>query len=146
VRAPWPAILLLGTLGATIAGPSYAAEDELYVVIHVDVAPDPSALNVAAAGSTDAAAATSAVRAAVTDKAVALLRGWAAACSKETGCERFDVLQDVARPNHFSLYEQWRDRAAFDIHEASDTSRGVRDQLQPILASPFDERLHHRVQ
>jgi autoinducer 2-degrading protein len=34
----------------------------------------------------------------------------------EPGCLRFDVLEDEADPNHFLLYEIYRDDAAFQAH------------------------------
>ncbi len=34
----------------------------------------------------------------------------------EPGCLRFDVLQDLADPNHYYYYEVYRDEAAFKEH------------------------------
>ncbi len=34
----------------------------------------------------------------------------------ETGCLRFDVLQDTEDPNRIHLYEVYRDEAALDAH------------------------------
>jgi quinol monooxygenase YgiN len=53
------------------------------------------------------------------------------------------VLQQIGAPNHFTLVEGWADRGAFEAHEASAAARALRAKLQPILGSPFDERLHH---
>ena len=38
---------------------------------------------------------------------------------EESGCLRFDVLQDDANANCFHLYEVYRDRAAYDVHQAA---------------------------
>lgn len=37
--------------------------------------------------------------------------------SKEEGCLRFEVKQNPERPNVFSVYEEFIDRAAFDAHQ-----------------------------
>ena len=39
---------------------------------------------------------------------------------QEAGCLRFDVLTDADKPNAVFLYEIYTDRAAFDLHLASD--------------------------
>src|SRR5262245_55141483 len=36
---------------------------------------------------------------------------------REPGCLRFDVLRDESDPTVFYLYEVYRDRAAFDLHQ-----------------------------
>ncbi len=38
---------------------------------------------------------------------------------EETGCHRFDVWTDPARPDRVYLYEVYQDRAAFETHLAS---------------------------
>jgi quinol monooxygenase YgiN len=38
----------------------------------------------------------------------------------EAGCLQFDVLSDPAKPDSVFLYEVYSDRAAFDLHLASD--------------------------
>lgn len=52
----------------------------------------------------------------------------------EADCLRFDVLTpaDAAQPTHVFLYELYRDRAAFDLHLASDHFRQF-DQLSRDL-------------
>src|SRR5262249_50317800 len=61
---------------------------------------------------------------------------------KDPGCQRFEIFQQIDRTNHFTLIETWKDRAAFDAHEKAEHTKAWRAKLQPILASPFDERLH----
>jgi quinol monooxygenase YgiN len=36
----------------------------------------------------------------------------------------------------------WKDQAAFDAHLASPKTREFRNKIDPLLGSPFDERLH----
>jgi quinol monooxygenase YgiN len=40
----------------------------------------------------------------------------------------------------------WENRAAFDAHLEAEHTREFRGKLQPMLGSPFDERLHVMLQ
>jgi len=93
-------------------------DDRIYVVIHVDAVPN------------DAASATK------------MLRQYAEDTRKEKGAVRIEVLVQVDRINHFSIVEVWQDQHAFDAHEAAAHTKQFREQIQPSLGSPFDERLH----
>jgi quinol monooxygenase YgiN len=104
------------------AGLAAAQQEAVYVVSHIDTIP-----NSAPAGSPTAAE---------------LLKVLAAATTKETGCIRFEVLQQPDRTNHFTLVGVWRNQKAFDDHEAAAHTRQFRQKIQPMLGSPFDERLH----
>jgi len=96
-----------------------ATEDgKIYAVIHVDSVP------------TDAANATK------------LLQQYAVDTRKEKGAVRIEVYVQSDRPNHFSIVEVWQDQQAFDAHEAAAHTKKFREQIQPSLGSPFDERLH----
>ncbi len=55
---------------------------------------------------------------------------------------RILVLQQDGRPNHFTLLEEWRAQADYDTHLGAAHTRHFREALQPMLGSPFDERLH----
>jgi quinol monooxygenase YgiN len=61
---------------------------------------------------------------------------------QEAGAKDFQVLQQIGRLNHFTLVEEWSDEKAYDAHNAAALTRHFRDELQPMLGSPFDERLH----
>jgi quinol monooxygenase YgiN len=65
------------------------------------------------------------------------LRQFAAATRKQDGNTGFLALSEIARPGRFAVVEVWRDRAAADAHAANSA---LRDQLQPLFASPFDIR------
>lgn len=39
---------------------------------------------------------------------------------KESGCLRFDVLQNCKNPNEIHLYEVYKDEAAFDAHRKTE--------------------------
>lgn len=92
---------------------------QLYVVTHVDLTPDNTA------GGTK------------------LLQQFANESRKDPGVVRFELLQDSARPNHFTVVEVWTNSKAFEGHERADHTKQFREKLQPMLGSPFDERLHH---
>ncbi|MGH9591598.1 MAG: putative quinol monooxygenase [Bryobacteraceae bacterium] len=94
--------------------------DRLYVVCHVDVAPGPSA----ASGTK-------------------MLQQYVADTRKDKGAMRIEAYVQVDRTNHFSLVEVWQDRGSFEAHENAAHTRQFRQDIQPLLGSPFDERLHH---
>lgn len=98
-----------------------APGDKLFVVTHVDLTP-----NYAADGAK-------------------LLQQFAADSRHDLGVVRFELLQDNGRSNHFTLVEVWENSKAFEGHEAAEHTRNFREKLQPMLGSPFDERLHHAV-
>jgi quinol monooxygenase YgiN len=72
--------------------------------------------------------------------AAALLRREAAASRQDPGCLQFNVLQHTMRANHFTVIEAWSNQRAYEAHAASAHSRQYRDDLQPGLGSPLDER------
>ncbi len=114
------AVLFLATLG--LAGWARAQEpktsDKIYVVTHVDVLP------------TEAAAGAK------------LLHEYAAESRKEKGAVRVEVYVQVSRINHFTLVEVWQNRQALEAHEAAAQTKRFRQQIDPLLGSPYDERLH----
>jgi quinol monooxygenase YgiN len=117
---------LAGALAATVVlsglcGPAGAQETDqrLYVVTHVDVL-----------GPTGAA------------EAAKMLHQFAADSRNDQGSVRFEVLRDPNRLNHFTMVEVWRSRQDFESHLAASHTRAFREKLQPMLGSPFDERLH----
>jgi quinol monooxygenase YgiN len=94
----------------------------VYVVTHVDVTPN------------------------FTAEATKALREFAAESKKDPGVVRFEVLQQDSRANHYTVVEVWQSRQAFEAHSASEHSKRFREKLQPMLGSPFDERLHEILQ
>jgi quinol monooxygenase YgiN len=114
------AVLFLATLG--LAGWARAQESgtqgKIYVVAHVDVLP------------TEAVAGTK------------LLQQYAADSRKDKGAVRVEVYIQVSRINHFSVVEVWQNRQALEAHEAAAHTKKFREQIDPLLGSPYDERLH----
>jgi quinol monooxygenase YgiN len=93
----------------------------VFVIVHIDVSPPGTAETVKA------------------------LRVFAQRVRAEEGCIRFDVLQQIGRPNHFTLVEEWTNQAGYDADLSSPEAREFREKLEPFLGSPFDERLHTEI-
>jgi quinol monooxygenase YgiN len=99
-----------------------AASDKVYVVTHVDIIPP------------QAAAGTKLVQQYVSDT------------RKDPGLVRIEAASEISRGNHISIMEVWQDKKAFDEHVAAAHTRQFRQQLDPMLGSPYDERLHHSLE
>ncbi len=114
--------LVLAILAIMLAGLAYAQQEQVYVVTHIDLLP---------AGVTPG---------------IAALKQLAAETAKEKDCVRFEVMQQDGRPNHFTVVGVWKDRKAFETHDAAPYTKEFREKLQPFVGSPWDERLHKIVQ
>jgi quercetin dioxygenase-like cupin family protein/quinol monooxygenase YgiN len=67
------------------------------------------------------------------DKAEALLRELREATLREPGVVRFDVARSTDDPNVFALWEEYRDKAAFDAHRAAEQfTRLVVNGIRPL--------------
>jgi quinol monooxygenase YgiN len=55
---------------------------------------------------------------------------------------RFDVWQQTARPNHFTVVEVWVDLAALEAHAMSAEARRFRETLAPMSGALYDQRLY----
>jgi quinol monooxygenase YgiN len=97
-----------------------APDKNVYVVTHVDIAGTP----------------------AVVAEATKLLREFSAESKKDPGAVRFELLLQDGRLNHFTIVSVWQTRDAFESHSGAEHSRRFREKIQPMLGSPFDERLH----
>lgn len=72
-------------------------------------------------------------------KAIALLKQYRDASSKQDGFVSIELFEQIGRPGHFAILEIWRDQRAFDARDAS-TQKRLRDALQPIRVSDYDQR------
>jgi quinol monooxygenase YgiN len=77
-----------------------------------------------------------------TGKARSLLRQFAQASRKEAGNLRIELLQRIGQPDQFVILEAWKDKDAHGAHGTAEHTRRFRDQLQPLLRGPYDERPH----
>jgi quinol monooxygenase YgiN len=62
---------------------------------------------------------------------------------KEKGAKRVELLQRLEHGNHYAVIEEWSTQADHDAHIATNETRNFRTKIQPMLGSPFDERVHH---
>jgi len=101
-------------------GPSDAAGSKgaIIVVSHVDVPPPRK------------------------DECIAALNPLADGSRKGGGSQRFEVVQQTSRPNHFTVVEAWKDKKAYDASRSADAQRAFRDKLGPMLGALYDERLY----
>jgi quinol monooxygenase YgiN len=99
----------------------FGQDTKLYIVTHIDAEPN------------------------FTADAMKALQTFAADSRKDPGALSMQILEETARPNHFTVVEIWRDQKAYESHLALGHTRQFRAKLLPMLGSPFDERLHHLV-
>ena len=110
-------LALFGPAGHALAQEP-AAGGKIYAVVHVDVLP-PN-----------------------TPAGTKLLQQYVLDSRKDKGAVRIEAYVQIGRENHFSVVEVWQSQQAFDAHEAAGHTRKFREAIQPMLGSPFDERLH----
>jgi autoinducer 2-degrading protein len=64
-----------------------------------------------------------------------ILDNAAASLANESGCGRFDVLEDVADPCRFVLYELYREPADFEAHLRSPHFASFSDATRDLFLS-----------
>jgi len=69
------------------------------------------------------------------DDAVQLVLWMAAETRLEDGCLHYHFYSDLANPNRFLVYEEWRDLAALQAHFQTDHMTTFNEQLPALLAS-----------
>jgi quinol monooxygenase YgiN len=74
------------------------------------------------------------------DDTIRALRDYVAAVRLEDGILRIDAIQE-ARPNHFDLFEVWKNPAAYDAHQGNAATIRFHDQIHPRRGGPFEERM-----
>jgi quinol monooxygenase YgiN len=72
-----------------------------------------------------------------------LLAQYRDASRKDDGNLRFDVLQEIARPNRFAIVETWRDKTALEGHAKAAGTARFRNELKTIQNAPYDERINN---
>ena len=101
---------------ATSVAPATLAPGAVIAATHVDVAPPNR------------------------DKTVVLLKAFADTVRKSPGNARYDVLQQTARTNHFTVVEVWKDQAAADGHELAAHTKEYRKDVGAMLGALYDQR------
>lgn len=77
------------------------------------------------------------------ERGLSLLQDYATAARRAPGATRFEVVRELALPNHFMLLESWSDEASRQAYEYGTQSKRFRADIQPLIGSPFTERLGH---
>ncbi len=76
------------------------------------------------------------------DNAIVALKALGEANRAAAGNVRFEIVQQTNRPNHFTVFEVWRSREAFDVNGMSAHQREFRDKLAGMAGALYDERLY----
>jgi quinol monooxygenase YgiN len=76
------------------------------------------------------------------EKGIQATRELAEASRRETGNLRFEVLQQLNRPNHMTVVEVWESRQAIDAHGTAQHMKQFREKLMPMSGSLYDERFY----
>lgn len=97
-------------------------ETPVYAIVHVDIEPNEL------------------------PRALPLLKSYAQQAAKDPNVLHIDVLQQKDAGNHFTLVEVMRSDGAYRQVVQQPYAKAMRAELQPMLGSPFDERLHSSVQ
>ena len=62
---------------------------------------------------------------------------------KENGMVRYELLDEVpAHANHFRLYEEWANMAAFEAHNRAPHTQTYRQVILQWLGTPYDQRIY----
>lgn len=61
------------------------------------------------------------------------------AVKREPGCLEVHLAKEQGRPNHLIFIEIWQSAVAWSAFRGGVPSKHFRDQLQTMLASPYDE-------
>jgi len=104
--------------GGLSVAPSKPSKDSVVAVTHVDVVPPQK------------------------DNGVAALKELAEDSRKHAGNLLFNVFQQTNRPNHFTVFEAWANRGAFDLHQMQKETREFRTKLAAMTGALYDERLY----
>ena len=119
----WIALILVsGSLAGRGLAQDQAMRDRIYVVTHVDIIPPQK------------------------DAGTKLVQQYVTDTRKDQGLVRVEAGSEISRGNHIMIVEVWQNKKAFDEHVAASHTRQFRQQLDPMLGSPYDERLHQNLE
>src|SRR5205823_2686305 len=112
----WLVAALMPLVAMTAAHAEDAPDPTVYVVTYIEVAP------------------------ATRDADATALRQLMTASRKEAGVIRYEAFQRNAPSNQFTVIEAWKDQQAYDAHAGSAPVKAFRQQIEPHLIAPIDER------
>ena len=73
-------------------------------------------------------------------EAVSALKAYRDASRKEAGHVRIDIVEQVGRPAHFVIVEEWRDQGAADGHAGSAATKQFQQAMSKVRVSGYDQR------
>jgi quinol monooxygenase YgiN len=76
------------------------------------------------------------------DDGVAALKRLGEDSRRGEGNLRFEVVQQINRPNHFTVVEIWKDAKALETHSMAAPTREFRDKLATMTGALYDERMY----
>jgi quinol monooxygenase YgiN len=79
-------------------------------------------------------------------KTKSLLKELTQSSLKEDGNLRFEVVQRIGQPDQFAILEAWQDVSTMMKHQQSANVIAMKDRLNPLLRSSYDERPHSALQ
>jgi len=62
--------------------------------------------------------------------------------ASDPGVQTFALLSQAGTTNHFQLIEVFANQQAFDAHVSTQHTLDFRNDLQPFIGAPYDERLY----
>ena len=110
------AISAITFLSAILPGPIGAQDMTVYVVTYIEVVSN------------------------AVDTASTLLKSYRNASRWQSGCLRFDILQEISRPERFAIFEIWSGVAALDNRDETTSAVSLHEKLAKIQSAPSDER------
>jgi quinol monooxygenase YgiN len=110
-------VLLAGTVDPRSR---HAESRQIFVITHVDIDPQ-----------------------FVPDPAVPVLDTFVSDSASDPGVQTFALLGQAGTTNHFQLIEVFANRQAFNAHVSAQHTLDFRNDIQPFLGAPYDERLYH---
>ena len=79
------------------------------------------------------------------DDGIAALMQMVEPSRRDPGNLRYDVLQQMNRPNHLTLVEAWQGHKALEAHEGALHTVRFRDVITPMSGALFDQRLYRAI-
>jgi quinol monooxygenase YgiN len=110
-------VLLAGTVDPRSR---HAESRQIFVITHVDIDPQ-----------------------FVPEPAVPVLDTFVSDSASDPGVQTFALLSQAGTTNHFQLIEVFANRQAFNAHVSAQHTLDFRNDIQPFIGAPYDERLYH---
>jgi quinol monooxygenase YgiN len=97
----------------------HAESRQIFVITHVDIDPQ------------------------FVDQALPVLDTFVSDSASDPGVQTFALLSQAGTTNHFQLIEVFANRQAFNAHVSAQHTLDFRNDIQPFIGAPYDERLYH---